>query len=108
PACRGSDPGRAGPSGPTPARTALAPSSASRSGLSGRRRRRFFRGAVRPERSGHRELTEPVAHHVLGHVDRDELLAVVDGESVAHELRRDRRAPRPGLEYFLLSGSIQI
>ena len=35
-----------------------------------------------------RELAELVADHVLGHVHRDELVPVVHGERVAHEVRR--------------------
>src|SRR2546430_15540062 len=64
--------------------------------------------AVRLERAGHRELAQPVADHVLGDVDRDELLAVVDGERMAHELRRDRRAARPGLQHLLLAAPVQL
>src|SRR5213083_265956 len=48
------------------------------------------------------ELAELVAHHVLGHVDRNELVAVVHGERVPDEVGRDGAAPRPGLEDLLL------
>src|SRR2546425_286205 len=64
--------------------------------------------AVRLERAGHRELTQPVTDHVLRDVDRDELLAVVDGERVADELRRDRRAARPRLQHLLLPAPVQL
>src|SRR5881396_3594982 len=64
--------------------------------------------AVRLERAGHRELTQPVTDHVLRDVDRNELLAVVDGERVADELRRDRRAARPRLQHFLLPAPVQL
>src|SRR5215813_5268089 len=57
------------------------------SGLSGRRGRRLLRRAVGAEGPRQRELPEPVADHVLGHVHRDELLAVVHGQGVPHELR---------------------
>src|SRR5207245_2438826 len=74
-----------------------------------RRRGRSLLGrAVRLERAGHRELAQPVADHVLGDIDRDELLAVVDGERVADELRRDRRAARPGLQHLLLAAPVQL
>src|SRR4051794_13208632 len=42
------------------------------------------------------ELAELVADHVLGHVQLDEHLAVVDGEVLAHELGDDRAGARPG------------
>src|SRR5437879_2062359 len=64
--------------------------------------------AVRLERARERELAEPVADHVLGHVDGNELLAVVHGQRVAHELRRDRRPPRPRLEDLLLAGAVEL
>src|SRR6266480_1596469 len=48
------------------------------------------------------ELAELVAHHVLGHVDRNELVDVVHGERVPDEVGRDGAAPRPGLEDLLL------
>src|SRR5262249_21625395 len=51
-----------------------------------------------------RELAELVAHHLLGDVHRDELLAVVDAEREADELRQDRRAPRPGLDDLAAHG----
>src|SRR5436189_518068 len=74
-----------------------------------RRRGRGLLGrAVRPERSGHRELAQPVADHVLGDVDRDELLAIVDRERVADELRHDRRAARPRLQHLLLPAPVQL
>src|SRR5688572_9495957 len=51
-----------------------------------------------------RELAELVPDHVLGHVHRDVLLAVVDGDRQADEVRRDRRAPAPGLDRLLVRG----
>src|SRR2546421_10879488 len=64
--------------------------------------------AVRLERARERELAEPVADHVLGHVHGNELLAVLHGQRVAHELRPDRRPPRPRLEDLLLAGAVQL
>jgi len=49
-----------------------------------------------------RKFTQLVAHHVLGDVDRDKFLPVVDGQGVADELRHDGRAARPSPHYFLL------
>ena len=59
----------------------------------------FLSPAVWPWKfAGRRELAELVADHVLGHQHRHELVAVVDAEGQADELRQDRRAPRPGLD----------
>src|SRR3712207_4944077 len=52
--------------------------------------------------AGGRELTEPVPDHVLGHVDRDVLLAVVHGDRVPDEVREDDAGTRPGLQHPLL------
>src|SRR6185369_8995632 len=67
-----------------------------------RRRRDLLVGRVTLERAGQRELAELVAHHVLRHVHRNVLLAVVHGDREAHKIRRDRRAPRPGLDRTLV------
>src|SRR5205823_7317369 len=50
--------------------------------LPGRRGGRLLGGAVGLERTRERELAELVPDHVLGHVDRDELLAVVHGQQI--------------------------
>jgi hypothetical protein len=47
--------------------------------------------AVSTESPRRGKLTQFVADHILGHVDRDELVAVVYCKSVAHEFGRDRR-----------------
>src|SRR5262249_22568711 len=47
---------------------------------------------------GRRELAELVTDHVLRHEHGQELVAVVDPEGEADELRQDRRATRPGLD----------
>src|SRR5206468_7385928 len=78
------------------------------SGLPRRRGGGLLGLAVRLEGARERELAEPVADHVLGHVDGNELLAVVHGQRVAHELRRDRRPPRPRLEDLLLAGAVEL
>src|SRR5215472_354858 len=54
------------------------------------------------------ELAEPVTHHVLRDVDRDELLAVVHGQGMANELWQDGGAPRPRLQDLLLTGAVQL
>src|SRR2546425_6991138 len=78
------------------------------SGLPRRRGGGFLGLAVRLERARERELAEPVADHVLGHVHGDELLAVVDGQRVPDELRRDGRPARPRLEHLLLAGAVEL
>src|SRR3989454_850010 len=57
---------------------------------------------VAAEQARMRELAELVPHHVLRHVDRNELVAVVHGERVPDEVGRNGAAPRPGLEDLLL------
>ena len=49
--------------------------------------------AVAAEGARRAELTQAVADHVLGHVDRDVLLAVVDGDRVADEVGEDDDPP---------------
>src|SRR6185437_7634046 len=46
-----------------------------------------------------RKLSEFVADHVLGDEHRNMLLAVMDAEGEAHELRQDGRAARPDLDH---------
>src|SRR5262245_267205 len=53
------------------------------------------------------ELAELVPDHVLGDVNGQELVPVVDGQRVADELRQDRAAPRPGLEHPLLAAPVE-
>src|SRR5918994_3432884 len=52
-------------------------------------------GRVPVEGTGRRELAELVADHLLGHVNRDVLLPVVDAEGQPDELRQDRGAAAP-------------
>src|SRR5271169_5516671 len=55
------------------------------------------------EDPGRRELAEFVTDHILGHQHRNKLVAVVDAEGQADELRQNGRAPRPGLDDLLAS-----
>src|SRR5580700_7346864 len=74
---------------------------------SGARRAGAFGLAVRRmavKRAGRRELTEFVADHFLGDDHRDVLLAVVDAEGEADELRQDGRAPRPDADHLVAAG----
>ena len=57
------------------------------------------------EGAGGRELAELVADHVLGDEHRNVLVAVVDAEGDADELRQDRRTARPGLDHVLAAGA---
>jgi len=45
-----------------------------------------------------------VADHFLGDDHRDVLLAVIDAEAQADELRQDRRTPRPDADQVVTSG----
>src|SRR3954452_9115848 len=67
------------------------------------RRRALGVLAVAAEVACGAELAEAMADHVLGHVDRDVLLAVVDGDRVADEVREDDAVARPRLEHALLA-----
>src|SRR6188508_743904 len=58
--------------------------------------------------AGRAELTESMADHVLGHVDRDVLLAVVDRDRVADERREDHRRARPRLHDLLLVALVHL
>src|SRR5829696_718841 len=48
-----------------------------------------------------REFSELVANHLLGDVDRDVLLAVVDAEGQPDELRQDGGAAAPDLDHLV-------
>ena len=48
------------------------------------------------------KFAELVTNHVLRHVDRDELAAVVYGDRVADEVWVYGRPPRPGAHYLLV------
>src|SRR6185369_12087685 len=61
------------------------------------------RGRVALEDPSHRKLAELVPDHVLGHVDRNVLLAVVHGDRQTDEIGHDRGAPRPGLDRALVA-----
>src|SRR5262249_14633865 len=47
------------------------------------------------------KFAELVPDHLLGDHHRDVLVAVVDSEGQADELRQDRRAPAPGLDHVV-------
>src|SRR5438552_14261355 len=51
-----------------------------------------------------RELAELVTDHLFRHQHRNMLLAVVDAEHQADELRQDGRAPAPDLDHLVAAG----
>src|SRR5947209_1369968 len=63
-------------------------------------------GRMAREEPGGGELAELHADHVLADEDRHMLLAVVDAERQAHELRHDGGAARPGLDHVLAAGAL--
>src|SRR5438067_2836514 len=67
-------------------------------------RRDLLVGRVALERARQREFAELVADHVFGNIDRDVLLAVVNGDRQADEVGRDRRPARPGPDRLLVVG----
>ena len=54
------------------------------------------------EDAGGSELAKLVTHHVLGDVHGDELVAVMHGDSLTHEVGRNHRSSRPCLDGNLL------
>src|SRR5215813_9857411 len=78
------------------------------SGLPGGRGGGLLGLPMRLEGASEGELAEPMADHVLRHVDGDELPAVVHGQGVPHELRHDGGAARPGLQHLLLALAVEL
>src|SRR5947209_9626778 len=66
---------------------------------------RLLVGGMAVERAGRRELAELVADHLFRHRHRDVLVAVVDAEGDADELRQDGRTTAPDLDDFATRGS---
>src|SRR5690606_32821253 len=64
----------------------------------------FLVGGVPVRGPRRRVFTELLADHLLGHRDRDVLVAVIDAESQADELRQDGRAARPDLDNVRTAG----
>ena len=54
------------------------------------------------EGTGGCKLAELVTDHILSDVNRNVLLAVVNGDGVTHEIREDRGGTGPGLKNLLL------
>lgn len=60
------------------------------------------------EDAGRSELAKLVTHHVLGDVHRDELIAVMHGDSLTHKVGRYHRSSRPRLDGNLLVGLLRL
>src|SRR5437762_1252673 len=88
----------------TPRRIALVSMSGSSPLRRRRRRHHLLVRRMRLERTGQRELAELVPDHILRDVNRNVLLAVVNRNRQADEIRRYRRASRPGLDRPLVGG----
>lgn len=48
------------------------------------------------------ELAEFMTDHILGYIDRNELVSVVDGDRLTDEIRRNHTCSRPSLDDRLL------
>jgi len=59
--------------------------------------------AVTTEGACGSELAKLVTYHVLGNINRDELVTIVHCKGVSHEVGRNHRSARPGLDHSLLS-----
>src|SRR5262245_15276475 len=69
----------------------------------------FLGGSFRTvslEYASRSKLSQLVPHHVLGEVDRNKFLAIVNGQRVSHHIWRYRRAARPRLHHFFLEALI--
>ena len=62
--------------------------------------------AVTTEGACQGELAQLVTDHVLGDVDGDELVTIVNSEGVSNEIGRNHRSARPSLDHRLLSALI--
>src|ERR1700677_129016 len=69
-------------------------------------RRSLHRMAFKHTRG--RKLTQLVAHHVFGNVDRNEFLAVMHTQGVTDEIWNDGGTTRPGSHHLLLVLGVHI
>ena len=54
------------------------------------------------------ELSQFVTNHILGHENRDEFLAVVNGKRMTDKLGNDGGTPGPGFDHLLGGGAPRI
>jgi len=54
------------------------------------------------ELAGQGKFTKLVSYHILSHIYRDMILAIMDSERVPYHLREDRAGSGPGLDYLLV------
>ena len=54
-----------------------------------------------------RKFAEAMSYHVFRDVNGNKLFAVMDGERVPHEIRRDHGCAAPSLDDFLLTATIE-
>ena len=59
--------------------------------------------AVTTEGACGSELAKLVTYHVLRNINRDELVTIVYCKGVTHEVGRNHRSARPGLDHRLLA-----
>lgn len=64
--------------------------------------------AVALEDTGQGELAEAVTNHVFRGIDAHEILAVVDEEGMADEIRSDHRGASPGLDGALVISGVLL
>lgn len=65
-------------------------------------------GTVGLEQAGQGEFAETMSDHVFSHVDRDEVLAVVNQKRVTDEVRSDHGGTGPGLDGAFLLGVVKL
>lgn len=68
----------------------------------------FLISCVAPECPRWCELAKTVADHILGHIDRNELFAIVNGKGVSDHLRDDHGGAAPRLDHLLLAARIHF
>ena len=56
--------------------------------------------------AGRSELAQLVTHHLLSNVNRNELVSIMDCDSMADEVRGDHAGAGPGLDHLLLLATI--
>ena len=58
------------------------------------------------EVAGRGELAQLVADHLLGDVNRNKLVSIMNGDSMADEVGGDHAGARPGLDHLFLLATI--